>query len=446
MLIWELASGSAQAVEYQGQVRTGLFSRNVKFEEPIAGEQTNDESVYYGQVKLDVFNFNKAQDQVIFDARDKLDNFGKLERENVRLGTYNEFQLRQLVYERPWEANRFYFKAGRFSLSEANILANDGAEAGYRISRDSRISLFGGQAPKDVVAPLYVDPDTREISNTQGGIYYAYDNKQGDSSLYTTNAFESLPSYDLTDTANHTSFYHYGLWQINGANRLSSMVQQDFSPESKLRRAYLNYSYFGLKFRGNVSALQTNTEDYLIRQELLDPLPPSAVQTFTGDIRYRFHPRFNLDLSTSFSKRAIDGKTANDAAIGVISQKFILASGSARAQFGVRNNYLSKDNYVRVGYDYWNQYFSLGVSHFISKETLKEEEDSVFGNELENNRQISTIEGGFYLSEAVRGSLSYQIEKDDHLSASAFFFMIGYRFGSGGVSPVRVKPSPWEEI
>lgn len=444
-LLWGLASDSAQAFEYQGQVRSGIFTRHARFEEPIAGESTNDESVYYGQLKLNLFDFNKSQDEIVFDARDKVDNYGKLERENLRLGTYNEFQIRHLAYQRPWENNRLYFKAGRFPLREANVLANDGAEVGYRVSRDSRIGLFGGQAPKNIITPLYVDPDTREIPNTQGGLYYVYEKKEGfQRSLYTTNSFGSTPTYNLTETENHTSFYHFGLWQLSSAHRLSSMLQQDFSPESSLRRAYLTYTFFGLNLRANASVNQTNTEDYLIKQSLLDPLPPSPVQTYMADIRYRLHPRLSLDLSSSFSRRSLDSKTSSEVAFGVISPKFLLANGSIRAQYGVRDNYLSADNFARVGYDYWNQYFSLSLSHLISKEVYEAEE----GEEAEepNTRQISVVEGGFYLSESLRGSLSYQVEKDDQVTADAFFLMVGYRFGSGSVSPVRTKLSPWEEI
>ncbi len=100
-----------EAIETQGQLRLGTFSRNVKFEDNSAGEQTNDELIYSSQLTMNVFDFNSSSDMFTLDARDKIDTYGKLEVENLRLINYNQFQIRRLAYERPWDSNRLYFKA-----------------------------------------------------------------------------------------------------------------------------------------------------------------------------------------------------------------------------------------------------------------------------------------------------------------------------------------------
>ncbi len=434
-----LITGEAAAVSVLGNLRVGAYTRTVEFEEPVNGSTDNDEQVISAQMKMDVTDFDSKSDAFVIDLRDKIDSYGRLDTQNLKLDTYNRFQVREMAFKRPFEYNKLYFTLGRFSLIEANVLDNDGVEIGYRWSKESRISVFGGMAPKDVITPYYVAPNTASVNNAQAGLYYSYDKKNGlERSIYTNNAIAMGPTYFITDKKSHTYFYHMAIWNINQQNRVSSYVQQDFVPKATLRRASLSHSYFNPKFQTNLSVLQTNTEDYLIQQDILDPLPPSGEQFLRFDLRHRMLTFLSMDYFASFGKREADGKTQSEYALGVILPKLLSTNGSLRAQYGIRNNYVSKDNYIRGGYDYWNQYFSASLIHTIMKQ---EYEDG-----FENNRQITMIDGGFFLNDRVRGSLAYQIEKDDKLSASAFFLMLGYRFGNGAVAPIRTKPALFEEI
>ncbi|MBC7659319.1 MAG: hypothetical protein H7249_06385 [Chitinophagaceae bacterium] len=438
---------SAFAVEAGGQLRLGAYSRSVEFEKPLNTETSNDEKVYSAQLRMSIYDFSSHDDSIVTDIRDKVDSYGKLDTQNLTLDTYNRVQVRELAYKRPWESNQFYFTLGRFSLNEANVLDNDGLEAGYRFSHNSRLGLFGGQAPKDVITPYYVDPTvTSNVNNAQAGVYYSYEKKNGlDRSLYTNNALAMGPTYNITDKQSHTYFYHMALWNLSTNNRISSYLQQDFMPTSSLRRASVSHSYYDPSFRTNVSLSQTNTEDYLIQKDILDPLPPSAEQSLRFDLRHRIFSQLSLDYSAGLSKRTVDGKSMNDLALGVIVQKALIATGSFRAQYGIRKNYFSNDRYVRGGYDYWNQYFSLSIMHTVSTETY-DAQTSVINGIAKNDRQVTNLDGGFYFGDRFRGSLGYQREKDDKLSASAFFLMLGYRFGKGTVAPVRTKPALFEEI
>ncbi len=430
---------SAKAVEASGQVRVGGYTRSVEFAEPIDGESSNDEKVYSAQLRMSIYDFSSHDDTVQIDLRDKVDNYGALNSENLTLENYNRFQAREVAYKRPWESNRLYFTLGRFSLIEANVLDNDGAEVGYRMSRDMRFGLFGGQAPKDVITPYYVNPGVKSVSDTQGGVYLSYDKKNGlERELYTNNAIAIAPTYNLTDKDSHTYFYHMALWEISQQHRISSFVQHDFVPTSALRRANITYTYTGEKVKSNVSLLQTNTEDYLIRRDILDPLAPSPVQTLSFDLRHRMLPGLSVDYSADYSRRTVDGKNETGVALGVILPKLLVSTGSFRAQYGMRNNYLSKDKYIRGGYEYWNQNFSISLIHTASQEDY---EDGFV-----NHRQVTNLDAGFFLNDRIRGSLGYQREKDDKVSANALFVMLGYRFGKGTVAPVRTKPALFEEI
>jgi hypothetical protein len=434
-----LIAGKARAVSVLGNLRIGAYTRSVEFDEPVNGELNNDEQVTSAQLKMDLTDFDSASDGFTVDMRDKVDSYGRLDTQNLALDTYNRFQVRELAFRRPYDYNKFYFSLGRFSLIEANVLDNDGAEFGYRWSRESRLSVFAGVAPKDVITPYYITPNTTSVDNTQAGLFYSYNKKSGlERSLYTNNAIAIGPTYSITDKKSHTYFYHMAIWNINPNNRVSSYLQQDFVPKSTLRRASVSHSFTDTNVRTNLSLLQTNTEDYLIRQDILDPLPPSSEQFIRFELRHRMLKSLSVDYSASFGKREIDGKTQSDYALGLILPRFILANGSFRTQYGVRNDYVSKGHYIRGGYDYWNQYFSASLTHTVMTQDY---EDG-----FKNNRQITMVDGGFFLTDRVRGSLAYQIEKDDKLSASAFFLMLGYRFGSGAAAPIRTKPALFEEI
>ena len=441
VIICAFVSGRAYAVDVLGTARVGAYTRTVQFIDEINGETNNDENVFSAQLKAEIYDFNSRDDTFVMDIRDKVDTFGKLDQQNLSLETYNRLQIREMAYKRPWETNRIYFSLGRFSLIEAAIIDNDGAEIGYRFSRSLRFGLFGGQAPKDVVTPYYINPDdAAEVNSTQGGLYVSYEKKSGfERSIYTNNAVAISPTYNITDEQSHTYFFHMGLWNLTPSNRISTYLIQDLVPTSSLRRGSVSHQYLGVKLKTSLSFAQTNTEDYLIRRDLLDELLPSSEQAINLDIRHRMFSMLSVDYSAGFSKRSADGKTANDFALGIILPKFLLATGSLRAQFGQRTGYTSEGTFIRAGYEYWNQTFSASLIHTVRNDTYEEDQ-------FKTTRQITDVDAGIFLSDRLRGSVGFQREADERLSATAFFMMVGYRFGVGSVAPVRQKPSLFEEI
>ena len=442
LILLVLGLGSASPIDAattRGQVRLGGYTRIVTFKDKLQGEENNDEAVLSGQFSLDALELNDSNDQVVLDFRDKWDSYGKLERQNLRLSSYNRIQMRTLAYRRPWETNRFYFTLGRFALAEANVLSNDGADAGYRLSRSFRLGVFGGQGPKDILMPLYVDPKEPAINNLQAGSYLTYENKGGvEDSSYLTQAVGQGPTYDITDKANHAYYFQQGMWTFTNAHRLATTALYDFKPTSVLRRASISHIFTSEKYRTHLYLQQTNTEDYFLKQTIEDTLKPSPVQTLGFELRQRLLQNLSFDYSLLFGKRTEDGLTQKELAFGILLPRLIFDASSLRTQFGVRNNFQSKDNFVRISYDYWARYIGLGLSHLIVKEDYE--------SGLKNQRQISTIDSSFFLSEDLRGTLAYQIESDDKASAKALFVMIGYRFGEASVSPVRTKTPRFESM
>lgn len=441
-LIFQSTMPTAQAVEFRGDARLGHYSRQVEFQGAFlgqtAGETNNDEQVINLQLKATADEFNDSKDRFIFDFRDKRDGFGKLERENLLLSNYERRQLRLAAYQRPWESNRTYFTVGRFTLPEANIVANDGAEFGYRTSKASRYGAFAGQGAKDIIAPLYVDPETRVIPTTQFGAYYNYETKDTpDDSSYLTNAVAQAPTYDITDSESHLYYYQQGLFTIGGLHRIGSLVHFDFSPKASLRRGYVSYYYQTERLRAGGYVNQTTTEDYLIKQVIQDVLVPSAVRTIDLDLRYRVSQAFSVDASASQGTRTADGKVRTEFTGGLLFPKVLGDTSSTRLQLGVRQNFLSKDNFTKIAYDYWGKTVSVGVAYTLSNETY---DDGTI-----NKRTILMLDAGIFVLEDVRGSLGYEMESDSKVKANALFVMFGYRFGTSATSP-RTRPARFEEM
>jgi hypothetical protein len=441
-LVIEGTMPTAWAVDFKGDARIGHYSRQVEFQgsflSQTAGETNNDEQVINLQLRATAEDLNDSEDRILFDFRDKRDGFGKLERENLLLSNYERRELRLAAYQRPWERNRTYFTVGRFSLPEANIVANDGVEFGYRTSKASRYGLFGGQGAKDVIAPLYVDPDTREIPATQFGAYYNYETKDTpEDSSYLTNAVAQAPSYDITDAQNHLYYYQQGLFTISGVHRLGSLVQFDVSPKASLRRGYVSYYFQTERLRAGGYINQTTTEDYLIKQVIQDVLVPSAVRTVDADVRYRVTPSFSVDASVNRGTRTADGKSRTEYAAGLLFPKVLGDTSSTRLQLGVRQNFLSKDNFTKIAYDYWGKSLSVGLAYTLSNET--------YDDGTTNKRSIMMVDAGIFVLDDIRGALGYEMESDSKVKANALFIMFGYKFGVSASSP-RTRPARFEEM
>jgi hypothetical protein len=432
----------ARGIDFLGDARFGYYTRSVEFQGDFlgetAGEKNNDEQVINLQLKATAVELDDSKDKFLFDFRDRRDSFGGLERENLRLSNYERRQLRTAAFQRPWEANRTYFTLGRFSLPEANIVANDGAEFGYRTSKSTRYGAFAGQGVKELIAPLYVDPDTRNVSNTQFGAYYNYETKDTpEDSTWLTNAVAQAPTYDFTDKQSHLYYYNQGLMTIGGVHRIGSLVQFDFSPKSSLRRGYVSYFHQTERLRAGGYLNQTSTEDYFIKQTLQDVLKPSPVRTLDFDVRYRFTSSFSVGLEASQSSRTADSKNRTEYSLGLLFPRLLGDTSSTRLQYGIRQNFLSKDKFSKVAYDYWGKTLSVGVGYTITDET--------YDDGTRNKRTVLMVDAGVYVLSDIRGSLGYEVESDSKVKANALFVMFGYKFGSSASSP-RTRPARFEEL
>lgn len=182
---------------------------------------------------------------------------------------------------------------------------------------------------------------------------------------------------------------------------------------------------------------QTSTEDYLIKQVIQDVLVPSAVRTIDLDARYRVSASFSVDVSASQGTRTADGKNRTEYAAGLLFPRIFGDTSSTRLQLGIRQNFLSKDKFTKVAYDYWGKTLSVGLAYTLS--------DEAYDDGTTNKRTILMVDAGIFVLENIRGSLGYEMATDSKVKANALFVMFGYKFGSSTSSP-RTRPARFEEM
>ena len=165
------------AYEYNGSVRAGYINSKIDYSSADLSGATNDVEIFSTRLNLDVDRINRKEDLFTLDLRDRYDFFGKVDSEILQLSAENTLQIREAAYKRPWENNRTFYSVGRFSLPSAGILANDGGEYGYRMSKRHRVAAFIGIAPEDVLTPASITPEIRGYDGNQGGVYSVYEKK-----------------------------------------------------------------------------------------------------------------------------------------------------------------------------------------------------------------------------------------------------------------------------
>ena len=102
-------STQALGASYRGQARVGAVNSQVKFTEPLQGEESNDAALISTRLFLEANRIRSRKDQFVLDLRDRYDFFGKSNSQILSLESVNELQIRQAAYKKPWEINRSYY-------------------------------------------------------------------------------------------------------------------------------------------------------------------------------------------------------------------------------------------------------------------------------------------------------------------------------------------------
>ncbi len=433
-------SQEGSGIDYRGQVRFGGYQSSVTLNNDLSGLGTNDASIASTRFDLELTRLNRNRDQFVIELRDKYDFFGKSNNELLQLEADNRLDIRELRYERPWQNNRLYYSLGRFPLAEANIFTHDGAELGYRLSRNHRIGVFGGIANQDVFTPAYLEADFQGYNGVQVGAYSLYETHQGgrSSSSYMSNAVAQGPTVELADVVNKVYYFHLGNFNLSSAHRLRTQANMDIQPSASLRRAHIGYQYFSRVFRVSSYITRISPEDYRLKKEVRDALVASTLDSLGLQVLHRLSTSLSLEYGASTARRTADRLDRTDLNAGVRYRGLLRGRLAVGGLIGLRDNYLSDDNYLRASLDYYSDLI------YISSYIQLFNEDYAIGTQLNGTTVYGEL--GFYLSELLRGSMAYTQSQDQLSSIQSFFLMIGYTFGDQSTSPIRRLSPRFESL
>lgn len=435
-------TGTLRAADLTGSVRLGTQSSGVEFKNPRTGEESNDSQSIFFRLRSNVENLNDDADMIVLDVRDHYDAFAVLDQDFLELTPNNELQVRQLAYKRPYERNNFYFTLGRFSLSEANVLVNDGVEAGLRVSKRFRVGAFGGVAPKDIVDAAHYEEinPTLTYEGLQVGAYTTFErpNVHDYPNIYFTQAVVSGPSFDVPTYASRVYYFNQAVINTSEKNRFASHVVYDLDPKALLRRLNLSHFYFGRSVRVHTMVGRVNTSDYQMLRSMRDTLPPSGFDSASLRPTIKLGKTFSLQAMGLFERRLADSKTKTEFAGGPLFTGLSKGTASFGVIAGVRNNFISKDSYFRINYQVFRSVFDLNASYYQATETYET------GEVL--HPKIASLDIGYAATEKIRGTFGGSIQQDENVTVKSVLATIGYVLGRGQVSPRRSKTPEFEEL
>lgn len=428
------------AASYHGHARIGLLNSKVNYLEAIQSEESNDASVISSRFFLEGNKLVTRKDRLVVDVRDKYDSFGVVNPEALSLEAENTLEIRQLVYQKPWDHGSSYYSIGRFSLPQLGIISNDGAEYGMFLSKRHRLGVFVGIAPQDVVQPYSYREDVQGYDGTQGGLYSVYDkrNSLGTKTTYMVNGLAQAPTFELNEFKNRVYFYHQGTFHTSRKHLISSVVDIDIMPSANPRRIYLTHSFLGKSWRTRTSLSRITADDYRVKRDMRDDLEPSPYTGVSFRTIYKSSKSLNWTLKALYGTRSADQLAKNAIEIGPTYRGLMKKRLALGVSYGQRDNYLSNDSFYKLLTRYYRDSYSVAFSYMVESRKY----DS--GTQLDPTTMSLDI--GVFLSKSLRGSFAYINSAAQDRTITSMLMTVGYHFGSNGTSATRRRTARFETL
>ena len=460
-----LAPTSAYAVEYDGRVTAGVYQSKETLAEPSAGSQTNDSWAYLARAFLDLTAIGPYHNEFVVDVHDRYDYFGQVDRERLVLSDANEPELRQLAVKYPYEGDDLYWSLGRFPIAHAGVLALDGAELGYGLTNTWRLGLFGGLVPasKKYNETDKPDPDDREV-----GLYSVYETKNQDwfHHTYFANSFiveqasltpetlEGLTGDDTTNVltsgaatetpATKTSttsvrWYTNLIYQSGQGSRLTALSYLYLTPKAYLRNFWLAY-YRELTrtLTSTVSLTHLDLTEYDKVKDIRETIAPSAYEQGKGELKQKIGRRVEMKYEALYGKRTADGLNKWQVAAGPVVSQVFRSHVEASLRLGYRKNFLSHDDFAKVGVMYYARSFDIGVT----EQAVIERHDD--GRTL--HPMFSELSFDGLVGQNILAGVALEYAKDENATVTSGLLTLGYRINSKQMTPVRDQAPPLDRL
>ena len=456
-------STPALAYEYTGRLNLGVYAARENLNTTDSGSRENDAFLTLARAYVDVTRIGSDNLELIVDARDKYDSFGRVEPTLGRLVQANEPQLRQLVLKSPPSSGALYWSLGRFVAADASVLGNDGVEGGYKWNANSRIAFFGSLYPEHRGnRSLKITEEDR-----QGGAYGVYEDlgRAGESHTYAATSLvmrkavsdiesldnpaapllgSTLPGQSPTlppdhPLGNYLFWYTNAIRQYENGQRLSYLSHVDIQPSLRVRNLWASlYEPISPHFIGTLGIIHLNLTEYQRRRDLLDRLPPSAYTQVGGDARWKLSNQYAVVGETSYGIRGNDGKNQ------VVLGGKVVATGLMRGHLtvfggaGYRKNFISNDIFTKAGVTYYASSTSISSS---AQYTTQNRDTGV-----KLHPMVIDLEASSMFNRQLMGSIMLESARDEQASVFSVLLSLGYRINHRQLTPMRDTTPRLERI
>ena len=445
----------ALAVDYDARAVGGYYSAKESLTTASAGATTNDATNYLGRLYFDAKTIGGGKQEFIFDFRDRYDSYGLIDKERLLLVESNDPQLRQLVYRNPYENGETYWSVGRFAIPDAGLASHDGAELGFPLTSAWRAAVFGGlYNGRDGSTKL--DGLKLQTQSPEAGAYGVFETagkmpgtRTSASAAVVAQILPDAPGVESTRTDAVTggaggaggagdngprsaaAYFHTNvLHQPDPSTRLTAYADLYALPAIFLRNAYLSgYRRFSPAFDARLSVLRLDLTEYRRQADVRETLAPSAYTLFKGDLSERFLRRAKAIFGASFGLRGADQKSRAEAYAGFVASPLLSERMEAKARFGFRKNFESRDTYLRFGGAFFTKRFDIDVD----QEAGIEQRDD--GQTLHPLTTTATI--GTMVTKTVLLSFGGEYARDERVSIASALLTAGWHYGSRGPTPGR---------
>lgn len=395
--------------------------------------------------------------------RDRYAEFGRIDDERLVLVESNDPTLRQLSIKNPNQSDSIYSSVGRMPILDAGVYGVDGAEIGFRPAKNFRVGLFGGLIPQREPGRTFkVGRDNR-----QAGFYGTYQKRGREwfDHAYLTNALvaqESLEDPRIEQTTfevppipqavideeladdeqqrvSTTHWFHSGIVQPNEHLRITSLAYVYLTPKAFLRNGFLSATqHFNPKFSGSFGILRLDLKEYRRTRDVREKLAPSDYTQVKTELKHGIGKRLVILGGVLSGRRGIDGLKKSQIQAGFTVSQLAGNRLSTSVISGYRKNFISTDQFIKVGVDVYFRQFDVEL-------------DQQWINERKNNGEklhpsITSLSFGLMLNEHLIMSFGGEYAKDERATISSALATISMRFSSRQLTPPRTQAPPAEHV
>ena len=419
-----------------GRVTLGAVVIKEQYKTNDFGSDSNDSLFSSNRLFLKGTELFNDQWSSVLDARNTYDQFGKLNKEQLRLEAKNTFHFRQLSFGNIESRSQFRTNLGRFSLNEAGGVYVDGLQLDCsKCVSVLNSGIFTGYNPK---SPEKTELEFNDKATQVGGyITYKSSESNWDTYSYISHAFVQQKYFEQIERKYLFQQINY---QWDEFSRWNSTVFLDFYsqnwPSSKIQTMSLFYQQeFSSQLDMELNYIKIDALEYQRKQSVLENLPSSPFSESGIQINLRQSTGTVYSLSYSKGLRELDQLSLETYKLGLELTGILNSSIDLRLFAGAKNNFTSADTFIRGNVGYFSKNWEITLDQTIEQAKYKDTSET-------SNQYITELGATSFFGKTVFVTTSFQRASDNKVDILSLFFKLGYRFGFAETAPIRDGSAP----